>query len=244
MAKGVRNKHPLTESVRRALEINRLQAEAHLYRRGSISHDCRSPISSEIDRLLEVENQMISVLVTEVNESIPLQDSNPLHESIVETPSEIPVLERVQRRTWVATARQEGETLEYVKVNEKLRFTADDIQAEVGYWKSAMVGFVLGANPPFQIFRGFIQRIWGDMVDKVISIDQGTFSIRFNSENDMQSAMSRGPILFDKRPVILKKWSPNLKLQKEEVHSVDIWICLPGLHVKYWGAPNLSKIAS
>ena len=85
--------------------------------------------------------------------------------------------------------RQDDETLEYVEVNEKLRFTTDDIQAEVGYWESAMVGFVLGANPPFQIFRGFIQRIWGHMVDKVISIDQGTFLIRFNSENDMQSAM-------------------------------------------------------
>ena len=106
-----------------------------------------------------------------------------------------------------------------------------------------MVGFVLGANP-LQIFWGFIQRICGDMVDKVISIDQGTFLIHFNSENDIQSAMSKGLILFDKPPVILKKWSPDLKLQKEEVQNVDIWIRLPRLLVKYWGAPNLSKIAS
>ncbi|KAJ8451704.1 hypothetical protein Cgig2_018338 [Carnegiea gigantea] len=107
-----------------------------------------------------------------------------------------------------------------------------------------MVGFVLGTNPPFQIIRGFIQRIWDDVVDKVISIDQGAFLIRFNSENDLQSTMSRGPILFDKHPVILKKGSPDLNLRKEEVQSVDIWIRLPRLHVKYCGAPNLSKIAS
>ena len=62
-------------------------------------HDCRSPISGEIDRLLKVENQPISFPVTEVNEYIPLQDSNLLHEPIVETPSEIPVLERVRVET-------------------------------------------------------------------------------------------------------------------------------------------------
>lgn len=91
-------------------------------------HDCRSPISGEIDRLLKVENQPISFPVTEVNEYIPLQDSNLLHESIVETPSETPVSERVQRRTWVETVRQDCETLEYVEVNEKLYFTANDFK--------------------------------------------------------------------------------------------------------------------
>ncbi|KAJ8421615.1 hypothetical protein Cgig2_010182 [Carnegiea gigantea] len=130
MAKGVQNKQPITESVRRALEINRLQAEAHLYRRCSISNGFRSSFSGEIDRLLESENQTISPPISEVTESTPLQDSTLLHELIVETPPEVPVSEPVQRRAWVETVLQEGESPDYVELNEKIQFTVADIQEE------------------------------------------------------------------------------------------------------------------
>ncbi|KAJ8438580.1 hypothetical protein Cgig2_024669 [Carnegiea gigantea] len=60
-----------------------------------------------------------------------------------------------------------------------------------------------GHTHPPKIFRGFIQRIWGDLVDEAISIDQGAILIQFNSENDLQSAMSTDPILFDRRPCLL-----------------------------------------
>ncbi|KAJ8438560.1 hypothetical protein Cgig2_024649 [Carnegiea gigantea] len=154
MAKGVWSKQPITESVHRALEINQLEAEPHLYRRCSISNCFRSPFSGEIDRLLESENQTISAPISE-------------------------------RQTCVETVSQESESLDYVEVNDKIRFPAADIQEE------------------------------------------GAFVIPFTSENDRQSAMSRHPILFERRPVIMKKWGPDLELQKEQVQSADIWIrCL------------------
>lgn len=92
----------------------------------------------EIDRLLESENETNSAPISEVTESTPLQDSTLLHESIVETPPEVPVSERVQRRAWIETVRQEGESLDYVEVNEKIRFIAADIQEEIGHRQSAI----------------------------------------------------------------------------------------------------------
>lgn len=31
----------------------------------------------------------------------------------------------------------------------------------------------------------------------------------------------------------MKKWTPDLELDKVDVSSVDVWIQLPGLDVKY-----------
>ncbi|KAJ8420709.1 hypothetical protein Cgig2_031570 [Carnegiea gigantea] len=191
----------------------------------SIIYRLRHIFTEEVTSRMTVDLlfRTISFPITEINESILLHDSNLLRESIIETPSEIPVPEQLQRRTWVETIRQEGETLKYV----------DRLVIGNQLWWALRWGQILLSK-----FSG----IWGDLVDKVILIDQGAFLIRFNFENDLQSPMRRGPILFDKRPIIMKKWSPNLKLREEEVQSVDIWIRLPRLHVKYWG--NLSKIAN
>ncbi|KAL2942485.1 Complement C1q subcomponent subunit A [Bienertia sinuspersici] len=37
----------------------------------------------------------------------------------------------------------------------------DDIEDEITYWSSAMICFVLGANPPLPVMSGFCNRIWG-----------------------------------------------------------------------------------
>ncbi|KAL2901930.1 Triosephosphate isomerase [Bienertia sinuspersici] len=43
----------------------------------------------------------------------------------------------------------------------------EDIQSEVDYWKSSIVGFVISANPPRPVMEGFFRRIWKERwVDK------------------------------------------------------------------------------
>lgn len=53
MAKGTRARRQPTESVRRALELNCIQSEAHLYRRGSFSERLSFLVADELSRVFE-----------------------------------------------------------------------------------------------------------------------------------------------------------------------------------------------
>ncbi|KAL2930019.1 LINE-1 retrotransposable element ORF2 protein [Bienertia sinuspersici] len=120
--------------------------------------------------------------------------------------------------------------------------TADDIQPEVDYWKTSIVGFVIGANPPGNVMDGFFRRIWKEHgVDKVITIDRGTFLIRFNTLEQRDRVLAMGRVFFDYKPVILKPWHIDMDLTKEDIQRIPIWVKL-NLHFKYWGQNCLARI--
>ena len=62
---------------------------------------------------------------------------------------------------------------------QKIKITMEDIEDEVDYWKSSMVCYVLGANPPLSVIEGFSRRVWNDKVKKVGKFSYGIFLIRF-----------------------------------------------------------------
>lgn len=92
--------------------------------------------------------------------------------------------------------------------------------------------------------NGFIRRSWGKFgIKKVDVLASGFFLVKFNNDDGKRNALNNGPIMFDRKPVIIKEWDPNLDLQKESVKRMPVWIRMPGLNLKYWGASTLSKLA-
>ncbi|KAM6579885.1 hypothetical protein CsatA_003659 [Cannabis sativa] len=128
------------------------------------------------------------------------------------------------------------------KKERKVKITMDDIEEEVAYWKSAIVCYVLSANPPLSVLEGFARRIWKDKVDKISMISYGVFLIRFTSIKDRDGILAGGYIFFNKRPFIMKAWDPNCNIKKEDIRTIPIWIQLEDLELKYWGQKSLFKI--
>uniref|UniRef100_A0A803NHH6 DUF4283 domain-containing protein n=1 Tax=Cannabis sativa TaxID=3483 RepID=A0A803NHH6_CANSA len=126
----------------------------------------------------------------------------------------------------------------------KIKITKEDIQEEVDFWTPSIICYVLGANPPMSILEGFVRRVWKDKIDKVGMISHGVFLVRFRSIADRDQILSRGYIFFNKRPVIMRAWDPNVNFKKENIHSVPIWVQLKNLDLKYWGEQVLFKIIS
>ncbi|KAL2938353.1 hypothetical protein RDABS01_021802 [Bienertia sinuspersici] len=119
----------------------------------------------------------------------------------------------------------------------------DDIEDEITYWSSAMICFVLGANPPLPVMSGFCNRIWGKKgLDKVSMVGRGLFLVRFNTFEQCHKALTGDPQFFDYKPLIMKQWSPDIELHKENVKTVPIWIRMPNLDLKYWGQGCLHKL--
>ncbi|KAL2896364.1 Exodeoxyribonuclease 7 small subunit [Bienertia sinuspersici] len=72
---------------------------------------------------------------------------------------------------------------------------------------------------------GFFRRIWKEYgVDKVITIDRGTFLIRFNTMEHRDKILSMGRVFFDYKPVVLKPWHIDMDLNKENIQRIPIWV--------------------
>ncbi|XP_074299291.1 uncharacterized protein LOC141630358 [Silene latifolia] len=125
-----------------------------------------------------------------------------------------------------------------------LQITEDDVQSEIDYWQQAVVGFIVGANPPWQVLEGFLQRIWSKyVIDKISFLPNGVSLARFQSEEMKQAVLGSGHFLFDNKPLILKAWQPDVELTKEVIKSVPALIRIHKLPLKFWGK-SLPKIAS
>ncbi|XP_062109885.1 uncharacterized protein LOC133821756 [Humulus lupulus] len=126
---------------------------------------------------------------------------------------------------------------DFVKIEE------EDVEDEVNFWNSPVVCWVLGANRPTQVMEGFFRRIWRTLgVDKIGLLKHGLFIMIFTSMENRDKVLAGGYYFFDKKPLMLKAWDPNVCLQKDDIRSIPIWIQVHNMDLKYWGARSLFKI--
>ncbi|XP_056688191.1 uncharacterized protein [Spinacia oleracea] len=119
----------------------------------------------------------------------------------------------------------------------------DDIQEELDFWNSSIICYVVGANPPIHVMEGFIRRIWKKYnVDNVVLVKKGVFLVRFLTM-DMRDNVTSGHYFFDNKPMVVKPWTVDMDMEKEDLKSVPIWIQLR-LNFKYWGEKSMFKIVS
>ncbi|XP_074313875.1 uncharacterized protein LOC141649075 [Silene latifolia] len=125
-----------------------------------------------------------------------------------------------------------------------LQLTDADILPEINYWSSALYGYIMGTNPPWNVVSGYLKRIWKDYdVDKISFMPNGIFIVRFKSVEKMKEVVKTGHFMFDNKPVIIYEWSPEVDLIKTSVQTVPIWVKLTGLDLKFWGVASLKKIS-
>ncbi|KAJ8419449.1 hypothetical protein Cgig2_023655 [Carnegiea gigantea] len=144
----------------------------------------------------------------------------------------------------------EGTLLNYKPttiVNGKMcaQIEIKDVAPEVGYWQHAILCSVLGANPPYEVIKGFVQQIWADFeIDKILMVRKGLFLVRFVQLQGKLTVEKRGLYYFDRKPFIVKGWKPDMDINAESIQSLPLWVQFPELDIKYWGLDSLSKLGS
>ncbi|KAL9233114.1 hypothetical protein vseg_008149 [Gypsophila vaccaria] len=124
-----------------------------------------------------------------------------------------------------------------------LQLQMEDVAEEIEYWSQAVVCYIMGANPPWDIIEGFIRRIWSKYnIDKLSFMPNSIFLVRFKTMEMKEQVMQSGHFMFDNKPLIYRPWSKEVELKKIKIEEVPVWIRLHHLPLKFWGK-SLPKIA-
>ncbi|VFR03444.1 unnamed protein product [Cuscuta campestris] len=114
------------------------------------------------------------------------------------------------------------------------KLTKEDVIESKDYWNSTLVCCILGANPPIEVVKGFINRVWKSYpMDDISVLKEGQFLVTFRKEEDMKEIVKRRYYFFDNKPMYIQQWKPGMKVITEELTDIPIWIQLPDLDVKY-----------
>ncbi|XP_074282709.1 uncharacterized protein LOC141607248 [Silene latifolia] len=128
--------------------------------------------------------------------------------------------------------------------SSKLQLTLEDVEPEIAYWDTAVVCYVLGSNPPWELLSGFVNKLWGVYkFDKLSFLPNGVFLVRFPTKECQQLVLQQGFPMFDNKPLVVNPWTESCNLHKERVQFVSTWVRLCGLPLKFWGKSSLEKIA-
>ena len=83
-------------------------------------------------------------------------------------------------------------------------------------WESTLLGYFLGKKLPYSLVRNATSRFWGKQrLNDLLATENGYFFFKFNSREESEAALEGGPWHITGQPIILKKWTPGLKLQKD-----------------------------
>lgn len=184
--------------------------------------------------------QRMSTPVAMEEQQMPEQSAISEWRDVMTSGAKNPTIAR--RMSWADDVEQQ-EVNQVSNKSPTVHIVSDDIQEEVEYWSSAVVCYVLGANPPFKVMDGFFRRIWGKLgIEKTAMVGKGMFIVRFATVEACLKVTTDGFQFFDQKPVITRMWDADMPLDKECIQKVPIWIKLPGLALKYWGEKSLYKI--
>ncbi|KAF4387917.1 hypothetical protein F8388_005534 [Cannabis sativa] len=84
---------------------------------------------------------------------------------------------------------------------------AEEVKTQVANWSSAVICMVLGANPLFAVFEGFIQRMWGKLeIAQIVRMNGGFTIVKFNDDATRDHVLEHRVIPFDRKSGEAKQW--------------------------------------
>lgn len=111
-------------------------------------------------------------------------------------------------------------------------------------WAKCIVGHFWDKKLAFTAVRNIAMNIWATFgIRDVLSNEKGFFFLLFEGEKFHQ-LLESGPWHFGGKLLILNLWHPHLKLEKDQLSTVPLWVHFYNIPIELWTGPGFSYIAS
>ncbi|KAL7184707.1 hypothetical protein ACSBR2_026785 [Camellia fascicularis] len=112
-------------------------------------------------------------------------------------------------------------------------------------WDSCLVGYFLDRGVSYNYMRNSAFGLWKNKgLKEIQSNGQGFWFFIFEDPGCCNSVLEGGPWYIGGFNLILKKWKRMMKLTKEKVTKVPVWVKFFNVPLEYWDSDGLSRIAS
>nr|GEU85515.1 hypothetical protein [Tanacetum cinerariifolium] len=95
-----------------------------------------------------------------------------------------------------------------------------DVHSRYGF---SLYGYFVGKRVAFPVVENYVKNDWKKFgLVRVMMNSKGILFFKFDSIEGMNGVFENGPRFIRYAPIILKKWTPNVYLLKEDLNSVPI----------------------
>nr|GEW15223.1 hypothetical protein [Tanacetum cinerariifolium] len=109
--------------------------------------------------------------------------------------------------------------------------------------ENTLYGYFIGKRMAFLVVEYYVRNNWVKYGLKRIMMNaKGFFFFKFDSRVGLDASLEGGPWMIHNSPIILKKWSMNTSLHKEELTCISIWVKLHDVPIQVFeedGIPDL-----
>ncbi|GJZ25338.1 zinc knuckle CX2CX4HX4C containing protein [Tanacetum coccineum] len=111
--------------------------------------------------------------------------------------------------------------------------------------ENTLYGYFIRKRMAFPVVEYYARNNWGKHgLKRIMMNSKGFFFFKFESQAGLEAVLEGGPWLIRKAPIILKKWSTDTKLLKEELTRIPIWVKLHDVPLQVFEEDDISLIAS
>ncbi|KAK8614048.1 hypothetical protein V6N13_122424 [Hibiscus sabdariffa] len=115
----------------------------------------------------------------------------------------------------------------------------------VSDWKLSLVGQFIGAAPNFVAPRRIVASLWGKDVLTMVSLaGSNLYVFSFANVTARDWVLENGPWHIQHKPLILRKWEPNLQRLDFDLTRMPIWVKLYNMPLELYTKLGLSYIPS
>lgn len=112
-------------------------------------------------------------------------------------------------------------------------------------FENTLYGYFIGQCLAFPVVDYYVRNAWAKFgIQKVMMNAKGFFFFKFNSSKGVDDVLENGPWLIRNVPIILKPWTLNTNLLKEDLTNIPVWVKFHDVHLAMFSDDGLSLFAT
>ncbi|GJT23946.1 zinc knuckle CX2CX4HX4C containing protein [Tanacetum coccineum] len=112
-------------------------------------------------------------------------------------------------------------------------------------FEHTLYGYFIGKRMAFLVVEYYARNNWAKHgLKRIMMNSKGFFFFKFDSRAGLEAVLEGGPWLIRKSLIILKKWSMDTRLLKEELTRILIWVKLHDVPIQVFEEDGISLLAT
>ena len=118
----------------------------------------------------------------------------------------------------------------------------EDISTRFDY---TLYGYFIGKRVAFPVVEYYARTTWAKYgLKRVMMNSKGFFFFKFDTQKGLDDVLEEGPWMIRNIPIILKPWTMDTNLLKEDLTRVPVWVKLHDVPMAVFSEDGLSLIAT